>query len=83
MQPTIAPVTGTGGVNKDGSPRDFNVVAGYVFDLQPKEQEFCDSLPAHTRDDFARFCIGHKLGVLGNNTDKCTSWKVPMPMNYR
>jgi hypothetical protein len=83
MLPKYAPITGTGGVSIDGGSRDFNVVAGYVFDLQPQDQEFCNSLPADIRDDFTRFCASHKLSILGNNTDICTSWKVPMPTNYR
>ena len=56
--------TGIGGLIPGNIPRNFNKVAGYVFDLQAQEQTFCDSLPADTRDDFTRSCIGYKLSIL-------------------
>ena len=61
MQPKWAPITGTGDLLPGNIPRNVDTVAGYVFDLQAQEQTFCDSLPADTRDDFTRFCIGYKL----------------------
>jgi hypothetical protein len=81
-EPQYASVTGTGG-KFNGQTRNFNVVAGWVFDLQPQESAFCNTLPENMRPDYMRFCIGHKLDILGNNTDTCASWSLLDPLDDR
>jgi hypothetical protein len=60
--PQCEPVKGTGGQTPDGNPRNSDVMAGYVFDMDAPERGFCERLPANTRNDYRSFGIGYKLG---------------------